>query len=180
MSPDTSLTWAPVRLLSGSSADFLIDRSFSSAAGVAGSVGSAIELLGLVTANAARFRSGLRRAAQDRATARCRRGGLTANLEVQGHAGPALAEAAVHPNIAQSLAALRVKGWQREAEQARLAHRARLMPYAARLALLRSRHVLAARPRRTTRSVTPEVIRSELRKRQAASPRVSVRSCENL
>ena len=58
-----------------------------------------------------------------------------------------------HPQITQILAAERVKGWQREAEQARLASGARrarrawLMPYAARLALLRSRHVPAAGPR---------------------------------
>jgi hypothetical protein len=75
---------------------------------------------------------------------------------VQGQAGPAhaekVAEETVHPHITQTLAAERVKGWQREAEQARLASGARrarrawLMPYAARLALLRGRHVPAARP----------------------------------
>jgi len=58
----------------------------------------------------------------------------------------------VHPHITQTLAAERVKGWQQEAEQARLASGARrarrawLMPYAARLALLRGRHVPASRP----------------------------------
>jgi hypothetical protein len=54
--------------------------------------------------------------------------------------------------MTEILAAERVKDWQQQAEQARLINRARrarrawLMPYAARLALLRSRHVPAARP----------------------------------
>jgi hypothetical protein len=60
-----------------------------------------------------------------------------------------VAEESVHPYMTEILAAERVKGWQQQAEQARLvnrARRARLMPYAARLALLRGRHVRAARP----------------------------------
>ena len=58
----------------------------------------------------------------------------------------------MHPYMTEILAAERVKGWQEQAEQARLVNRARrarrawLMPYAARLALLRGRHVRAARP----------------------------------
>jgi hypothetical protein len=54
--------------------------------------------------------------------------------------------------MTEILAAERVKGWQQQAEQARLVNRARrarrawLMPYAARLALLRGHHVRAARP----------------------------------
>ncbi len=58
----------------------------------------------------------------------------------------------MHPYMTEILAAERVKDWQQQAEQARLANRARrvrrvwLMPYAARLVLLRSRHVRVARP----------------------------------
>ena len=62
-----------------------------------------------------------------------------------------VAEEVVHPYMTEIIAAERVKGWRQQAEQARLANRARrarrawLMPYAARLALLRGRHVPAAR-----------------------------------
>ena len=58
----------------------------------------------------------------------------------------------VHPYMTEIIAAERVKGWLQQAEQARLVNRARrarrawLMPYAARLALLRGRHIRAARP----------------------------------
>ncbi len=58
----------------------------------------------------------------------------------------------MHPYMTEMIAAERVKAWQQQAEQARLVNRVRrarrawLMPYAARLALLRGRHVRAARP----------------------------------
>jgi hypothetical protein len=58
----------------------------------------------------------------------------------------------VHPYMTEIMAAERVKDWQQQAEQARLVNRARrarrawLMPYAARLALLRGRHVPVGGP----------------------------------
>jgi hypothetical protein len=58
----------------------------------------------------------------------------------------------VHPNITQTLAAERIKGWQQEAAQARRvkearrARRAWMVPIAARLVLLRSRRILSAQP----------------------------------
>ena len=53
----------------------------------------------------------------------------------------------MHPYITQTLAAERIRGWQQQAawarrvKEARRARRAWMMPYAARLVLLRSRHV---------------------------------------
>jgi len=53
----------------------------------------------------------------------------------------------VHPYITQTLAAERIRGWQQQAawarrvKEARRARRAWMMPYAARLVLLHSRHV---------------------------------------
>jgi hypothetical protein len=53
----------------------------------------------------------------------------------------------VHPYITQTLAAERIRGWQQQAawawrvKEARRARRAWMMPYSARLVLLRSRHV---------------------------------------
>ena len=56
----------------------------------------------------------------------------------------------MHPYITQTLAAERIRGWQQQAAQARRvkearrARRAWMMPYAARLVLLHSRHVPSA------------------------------------
>jgi hypothetical protein len=53
----------------------------------------------------------------------------------------------VHPYITQTLAAERIRGWQQQAAWARRvkeARRAWMKPYAARLVLLRSRHVASA------------------------------------
>ena len=56
----------------------------------------------------------------------------------------------MHPYITQTLAAERIRGWQQQAawarrvKEARRARRAWMMPYAARLVLLHSRHVPSA------------------------------------
>ena len=65
----------------------------------------------------------------------------------------------MHPYIMQTLAAERIRGWQQQAasarrvKEARRARRAWMMPLAARLVLLRSRHILSAQPVTSRHSV---------------------------
>lgn len=75
-------------------------------------------------------------AAEDRATAQCGGGGLTANLEKEGGRRPSVLEEeeAVHPYLTQAAAAERIRDWQRRTARAEQARRVRGIRRARKLA----------------------------------------------